>query len=79
MHQTTIEKLSHTHTRTIDHSDNENRMLKVILLTTITMVIEILAGHWTNSMALLSDGWHMGTHSLALGLSYVAYRLANKY
>ena len=45
MHQTTIEKLSHTHTRTIDYADNENRMLKVVLLTTITMVIEILAGH----------------------------------
>ena len=45
MHQTTIEKFSHTHTRTIDYADSENRMLKVVLLTTITMVIEILAGH----------------------------------
>lgn len=79
MHESTVERLSHSHTRTMDYSGNESRTLKVVLLTTLTMVIEILAGHWTGSMALLADGWHMGTHSLALGLSYVAYRLAKKY
>ena len=62
-----------------DYSANESRTLMVVLLTTLTMVIEILAGYWTGSMALLADGWHMGTHTLALGLSYVAYRLAHIY
>jgi cation diffusion facilitator family transporter len=30
-------------------------------------------------MALLADGWHMGTHAFALGISYVAYLLARKH
>ena len=79
MHQATVEKLTHSHVRMKDYSSNESRTLVVVLLTTLTMVIEILAGYWTGSMALLADGWHMGTHSLALSLSYVAYRLANYY
>jgi len=79
MHHATVERLSHTHARMADNSVNESLTLKVVVLTTITMVIEIFAGHLTGSMALLADGWHMGTHSLALGLSYVAYRLAKKY
>ncbi len=76
MHQATVEKLTHSHTRVKNFSANESRTLLVVLLTSLTMVIEIVAGYWTGSMALLADGWHMGTHTLALGLSYVAYRLA---
>jgi len=49
------------------------------LLTGITMGVEIVAGHLTGSMALLADGWHMGTHAFALGISYAAYLLARKY
>jgi cation diffusion facilitator family transporter len=79
MHQATVEKLAHTHSRTTDYSANETRTLVVVLLTALTMAVEILAGYWTGSMALLADGWHMGTHTLALGLSYVAYRLAHFY
>lgn len=79
VHQATVKNLTHTHARTTDYSANESRTLIVVLLTTLTMVIEILAGYWTGSMALLADGWHMGTHSLALGLSYAAYRLAHYY
>ena len=79
MHQATVEKLTHSHARMKDYSANESRTLVVVLLTTITMIVEIVAGYWTGSMALLADGWHMGTHTLALGLSYVAYRFAHYY
>jgi cation diffusion facilitator family transporter len=43
------------------------------------MIAEILFGWIANSMALLADGWHMGTHAFALGISLVAYRMARKY
>ena len=79
MHQATVEKLTHSHARMKDYSANESRTLVVVLLTTITMIVEIVAGYWTGSMALLADGWHMGTHTFALGLSYVAYRFAHYY
>ena len=42
------------------------------------MVAEIAFGYLSHSMALLADGFHMGTHALALGLTYVAYILIRK-
>ena len=55
------------------HIKNANRTLFVIIITLITMFAEVLYGFLTNSMALLSDGWHMGTHTLALAITYIAY------
>src|SRR5829696_6146267 len=40
------------------------------------MVGEIVAGLAFGSMALLADGWHMGTHAAALGVAVFAYRYA---
>ncbi len=40
--------------------------------STLAMIAEIGYGYFTNSMALLADGYHMGTHTLALGLTYAA-------
>ena len=48
-------------------------------ITAVMMVIEIFAGWWYNSMALLADGWHMSSHTLAIGLSAFAYAQARKY
>ncbi len=59
--------------------ENENKTLIVIIVTLITMVAEIIYGYITNSMALLADGYHMGTHALALLLAYVAYILTRKF
>lgn len=51
----------------------------VMLITALTMVVEIVAGWWFNSMALLADGWHMSSHALAIGLSALAYGAARRY
>jgi len=51
----------------------------VVAITAVTMVVEIAAGWWFNSMALLADGWHMGSHTLAIGLSVLAYAAARRY
>lgn len=56
----------------------EVRALAVAVLTTIVMVVEIFAGLWTGSMALLADGVHMGTHAFALGLAAAAYVFARR-
>ncbi len=60
-------------------SENEKKTLIVIILTVITMIAEVTYGYITNSMALLADGYHMGTHALALGLTYIAYILTRKF
>ncbi len=52
---------------------NEKKTSWVVLLTAITMVVEIFYGMLSGSMALLADGIHMGSHVLAIGLSWVAY------
>lgn len=63
-----------------DHSNiHESKTRIVVILTTLTMVVEIFFGYWTNSMALLADGFHMSSHAFALGLSWLAYVLARKY
>lgn len=58
---------------------HESRTRFVVILTTLTMVVEITFGYLTNSMALLADGYHMSSHAFALGLSWLAYIFSRKY
>ncbi len=60
------------------HHHNEKRTLWVVLLTAVTMAVEIFYGIATGSMALLADGIHMGSHVLAIGLSWLAYVFVRK-
>ena len=57
---------------------HERKTLWVVVLTAITMVVEIIFGLSTKSMALLADGIHMGSHVLAIGLSWIAYIIVRK-
>lgn len=50
----------------------------VVILTAVTMVVEISYGISSKSMALLADGIHMGSHVLAIGLSWTAYVIIRK-
>jgi len=61
------------------HKHGERRTSYVLVLTVATMVVEILAGFIYNSMALTADGWHMGTHAAAFGITIFAYRYARKH
>jgi cation diffusion facilitator family transporter len=51
----------------------------VMWITAVMMVIEVIAGWWFNSMALLADGWHMSSHAVAIGVSAFAYAAARRY
>ena len=79
MHKEHIELWQHQHIFNVDKKSIENRTLVVVIITFATMVTEILFGWISNSMALLADGWHMGTHAFALGISLIAYITARKY
>jgi len=57
---------------------HESRTMWVVILTAITMVVEIIFGITTKSMALLADGIHMGSHVLAIGLSWLAYVIVRR-
>ena len=69
----------HSHQFDAGNRIGEARTRWVLALTLLTMVVEIGAGWWTGSMALLADGWHMGTHALALGVAAWAYWLARRH
>jgi len=62
-----------------DHHENEQRTWYVFMLTAVMMIVEISAGFLTGSMALLADGWHMGTHTAAFGITIFAYRYARNH
>lgn len=57
----------------------ESRTRWIILLTLVMMVAELVAGSYFGSMALLADGWHMGTHAAALGVAVFAYVYARRH
>lgn len=57
---------------------NEKRTLITIFITFIAMIMEIYFGYISNSMSLLSDGYHMGTHVFALLITYITYRINRK-
>jgi len=69
----------HSHNFGIDNKLHENKVKTVFWLTTVIMVLEISAGTWSGSMALLADGWHMGTHSAAFLIAIFAYSYAKKH
>ncbi len=72
-----IGRHSHAFHTSDAHAERGTRW--VLWITLIAMVAEIVAGWWFNSMALLADGWHMGSHALAIGLSVAAYAAARRY
>ena len=63
----------------MQQNNNETRSKLVVLITAVTMILEITFGYWTNSMALLADGWHMASHVFALALTWLAYFVVRKY
>src|SRR5512138_2123185 len=57
----------------------ELRTRWVVAITLAMMAAEIAAGTAFRSMALLADGWHMGTHAAALGVAAYAYAYARRH
>lgn len=57
-------------------AQRERALRVVTILTFVTMAVELVAGAWSGSLALTADGWHMGTHAVALGGAVLAYRLS---
>ncbi|MBI5573605.1 MAG: CDF family Co(II)/Ni(II) efflux transporter DmeF [Elusimicrobia bacterium] len=79
MHQSNIKIYQHLHDFHEVKESNFKKLLIVIIITTITMFAEIIFGIIFNSMALLSDGWHMATHGSALSITFFTYFIAKKY
>ncbi len=70
---------THSHAFDAGNHAGERGTWLVLWITLATMVVEILAGWWFNSMALLADGWHMSSHAVAIGVSAFAYAMARRH
>lgn len=79
MHHTDPSPWQHEHRFTTGSPAGERRTLLVTGLTAAMMLLEIIAGYFLHSMALFADGWHMGTHVVALGISAFAYVYARRH
>jgi cation diffusion facilitator family transporter len=69
----------HKHHFHIEDNKGEQNTWRVILLTLVMMIVEIVAGFVFGSMALLADGWHMGTHVIALGITTFSFHYARRH
>jgi cation diffusion facilitator family transporter len=80
MHSHSLDQWTHDHVFLgHQHSRNERRTWLVVALTAAMMVGEIVSGSIFGSMALLADGWHMATHTAALGIAAAAYLFARQH
>lgn len=92
--QHTIDKevtMSGSHSHNHDHGHNHgaelmrsgarhrNRLLAAFGIIAAFLVVEVVAGLMTNSLALLSDAGHMLTDVMGLGMALVAIELASRY
>lgn len=74
-----VAQWQHSHGFSSQNTAGEKNTRYVLYLTVITMVAEIVAGTIYGSMALLADGWHMGTHAAAFMITLFAYSYARKH
>jgi cobalt-zinc-cadmium efflux system protein len=56
----------------------QKKLILSLFITVITMILELIGGYLTNSMALLSDAGHMFTHTFALVIGLAAIFIASK-
>jgi cation diffusion facilitator family transporter len=79
-HEACLARLAHDHAWGHEAAAvAERRTRGVIALTLVTMVVEIAAGLWSGSLALLADGLHMGSHVAALSITAWAYAYARRH
>ncbi len=65
---------SHTHM----HAFSKNQFRLAFLLTALILVVEVAGGAFAHSLALLSDGGHVLTDLVALGLAWFATAQAER-
>ncbi|HQR78321.1 MAG TPA: CDF family Co(II)/Ni(II) efflux transporter DmeF [Burkholderiaceae bacterium] len=79
MHTHDLAEWRHDHQFDTGNIAGERSTRLVMWITAGMMLVEIAAGWFYNSMALLADGFHMSSHAVAIGLSAFAYAAARRH
>ncbi|MDO6449409.1 cation diffusion facilitator family transporter [Oceanobacillus profundus] len=63
-----------------DHTHGANKRVLLISLFIITtyMIVEVIGGYLTNSLALLADAGHMLSDAISLAIALIAFKLGEK-
>lgn len=74
---------THGHDHAHDHApkitaDNERKVLIAFLITFTFMIVEVIGGLLSGSLALIADAGHMLTDAGALALAYAAFRFGKR-
>ena len=59
-------------------SVEKKKLVSSLIITITVMIVEIIGGFLTNSIALLSDAGHMFTHAFAISISLLAIMISKK-
>lgn len=65
----------HDHSHAVVTEENAKKLSIALLLTTTFLLIEVIAGFITQSLALLSDAAHMFTDAAALAIALIAIKI----
>ncbi|PLR97867.1 cation diffusion facilitator family transporter [Bacillus sp. T33-2] len=68
----------HGHSHSHHHTSNKKALFLSFLLIFTFMLVEVIGGIMTNSLALISDAGHMLSDAAALGLSLFALKLGER-
>lgn len=79
MHGHDLAEWRHDHRFDSGNAAGERSTRVVMWITAGMMVVEVAAGWFYNSMALIADGLHMSSHAVAIGLSAFAYAAARRH
>lgn len=60
------------------HNHTEHRLWLVFVISVLIFVLEIVGGILSNSLALISDSFHVMLDFSAIGVSLIAFRIAKK-
>ncbi|CCI58686.1 cobalt-zinc-cadmium resistance protein CzcD [Staphylococcus equorum subsp. equorum Mu2] len=69
----------HNHAHGHVHTNNKKILLISFLIIGIFMIVEIIGGFVSNSLALLSDGLHMFSDTISLGVALLAFIYAERH
>jgi len=73
----TLHHHNHTHLPQLTHANERKLLLSFILIFTF-MLVEVVGGILSGSLALLADAGHMLTDAAALSLAYAAFRFGQR-
>ncbi len=76
-HEDSEHACGHDHHVTVNH-DNKKRVMWAMILTLGFMLVEVIGGLISGSLALLADAGHMFSDGLALMLSWLAFKFSEK-